>query len=230
MRAASTATPTRALRKGTLSATDLLLLDLDHTLFDPESIPRSVMEPVFARLWAENRRRDGVGEAVLEASIDRLMGTPISQVAQEHGWPEWLRRLCLEESATVTLPPTLPLYPDAEGVAGLRVRKVLVTTGVPAVQWQKVRALGIEPWLEAVHVDDVLAVPRRWKRGVFEEILAGGAAPPDRVVVVGDNLESEIAAGRALGLRTVHVARAGCGPACPATHCMPDLRALGTVL
>lgn len=206
--------------------TSLLLLDLDHTLFDPETIPLSVMEPAFGELRRANRRMGAVGDETLEASILELMGSPITLVARKYGWPDPLRDLCLELTASTVLPDVLPLYPDVDAIIRLPQRKILVTTGVPAVQLQKVGALGLRAWIDDVHIDDALAVPRRGKRAVFEAILQADGIDPAGVLVVGDRLESEIAAGTALGLRTAHIARNGCSPACPATHCLPDLRGL----
>ncbi len=209
---------------------ELLLLDLDHTLFDPETIPRSAMEPVFHAIREANRRMRAVDEKALERLMSELMGSPITLVAREHGWPEELRRAGLEASASVALPDRLPLYPDVGAIVRLPPTKLLVTSGVPAMQLRKIRALDIEAWIHAVHVDDALAVPRKGKRAVFASILDQERVPPESVVVVGDSLESEIAAGVALGLRTVHVARRGCSPHCPATHCMPDLWGLPDLL
>lgn len=206
--------------------TSVLLLDLDHTLFDPETIPLSVMEPAFGELRKANRRMGAVGDETLEASILELMGSPITLVARKYGWPDPLRDLCLELTASSVLPDVLPLYPDVDAIVRLPQRKILVTTGVPAVQLQKVGALGLRAWIDDVHIDDALAVPRRGKRAVFEDILQADRIDPAEVLVVGDRLESEIAAGTALALRTAHIARNGCSPACPATHCLPDLRGL----
>jgi putative hydrolase of the HAD superfamily len=210
--------------------TSALLLDLDHTLFDPESIPKSVMEPAFAQLRAAHARIGGVSREVLEASILELMGSPITLVARKHGWPDALRRAALEASGSAVLPDRLPLFPDVDELVRLPQRKILVTTGVPAVQLQKIAALGIGAWLDAVHVDDALAEPRRGKKAVFGAILKQEGLSAEEVVVVGDNLDSEIAAGAQLGMRTVHVARWGCAPGCPATHCMSDLRGLAAIL
>lgn len=211
-------------------STSALLLDLDHTLFDPESIPVSVMEPAFQRIREAHARIGGVSREVLEASIPELMGSPITLVARKHGWPDELRRAALEASASAVLPERLPLFPDVAGLVRLPQRKILVTTGVPSVQRQKIAALGLEAWLDAVHVDDARAVPRRGKKTLFAAILAEEGLDAAEVVVVGDNLESEIAAGAALGMRTVHVARWGCAPGCPATYCMSDLSGLAAVL
>jgi FMN phosphatase YigB (HAD superfamily) len=208
----------------------VLLLDLDHTLFDPACIPREVMEPFFAELRSAHARIGGVSREVLESSIPELMGSPITLVARKYGWPDELRRACIEASAGVVLPDHLPLFPDVADLIHLSQRKILVTTGVPSVQLQKIAALGLGAWLEAVHVDDALAAPRRGKQALFQAILDDERLSPGEVVVVGDSLPSEIAAGVALGMRTVHVARWGCTTGCPATHCMPDLRGVAAVL
>lgn len=81
---------------------------------------------------------------------------------------------------------------------------------------------GLEAWIEAVRVDDVSARPRRGKRAVMEEALAEAGLAPAEVLVVGDLVEGEIAAGLALGAGTLHVARSSC-PGCPADRCVPDL-------
>ncbi len=207
-----------------------LFLDLDHTLFDPASIPREVMEPFFAELRLAHARIGGVSRESLESSIPELMRSPITLVARRYGWPEELRRACLQASAGVVLPARLPLFPDVVDLIHLSQRKILVTTGVRSVQAQKIDALGLRAWLEAVYVDDALAVPRRGKKALFRAILDERCLAPEEVVVVGDSLESEVAAGAELGMRTVHVARWGCTPQCPATYCVPDLRGLAAVL
>ena len=207
-----------------------LLLDLDHTLFDPASIPREAMEPFFGELRSIHARIGGVSREVLESSIPELMGSPITWVARKYGWPEDLLRACLEASANVVLPEHLPLFPDVSDLIRLSQCKILVTTGVPSVQLQKIHALGAGAWLDGVYVDDALAVPRGGKMALFRTILDAQRLAPEEVVVVGDNLQSEIAAGAGLGMRTVHIARWGCTPECPATYCMPDLRGLVAVL
>jgi len=209
---------------------EALLLDLDHTLFDPAAIPVDVVEPVLVRLRETNRRIGGIDDEALEASIRDFTGTPISLLAERYRWPGPLLSACWEAAAAVTLPPMLEPYPDVEAVIALPQRKILVTTGLPGVQLQKVAALGFDAWLESVHVDDVLAVPRRGKRAVFASVLEETGLAPGSVVVVGDRVDAEIAAGRALGLATVHVAREGCDGRCGSTHCLPDLHGLGDLL
>jgi FMN phosphatase YigB (HAD superfamily) len=209
---------------------EALLLDLDHTLFDPATIPVEVMEPVFAAVRKANRGPGSIPDEAIEEALAELSREPVTAVAQKHGWPDPLREACMGAYARVVLPERLPVYADVASIVELPLRKILVTTGVPAVQRQKVASTGLTAWVDEVHIDDVTVVPRRGKRALFAAILEQGLLGPDAVVVVGDRLESEIAAGAALGLRTAHIARRGCSPDCPATHCLPDLLGLPGVL
>jgi FMN phosphatase YigB (HAD superfamily) len=205
-----------------------LVLDLDHTLFDPHSLPSSVFEEFARRLHRANEALGAVPPEELERSIAELLDTSIDVVARRHGWPEALERACRRAAGSVSFPDELTLYPDVAAVRALPHRKILVTAGLPGVQRGKVRALGLEAWIEAVRVDDVSARPRRGKRAVMEEALAEAGLAPAEVLVVGDLVEGEIAAGLALGAGTLHVARSGC-PGCPADHCVPDLSGIASL-
>ncbi len=207
-----------------------LFLDLDHTLFDPAALPPFALEPVADELRRVNEEASAISRGALEASIDKLVDEPADVVARRHQWPEVLYRACLAAADAVLLPDSIDPYPDVEEVVKLPHLKILVTTGIPGIQQRKVRALGFESWLHAMYVDDVAAQTRRGKKALFELALATESLSPDKTLVVGDRLDSEIAAGLALGLRTVHVARAGCSGHCIADDCMADLRGLREIV
>jgi putative hydrolase of the HAD superfamily len=62
------------------------------------------------------------------------------------------------------------------------------------------------------------------------KVRALGIGPLFEVVVVGDNAESELAAGKALGLRTVQLLRPAVHPSSIATAHVHDLRGLISML
>src|SRR6185295_13923471 len=64
-----------------------------------------------------------------------------------------------------------------------------------------------------VQVDAIDEPPRRSKQERFAAIAARRGWQPGQVLVVGDNAESEIAAGNALGMPTVQTLRPGVPPA-----------------
>ena len=64
-----------------------------------------------------------------------------------------------------------------------------------------------------IHVDAIDESPRRLKKERFADIARRHGWQPGEVLVVGDNAESEIAAGHELGMPTVQTLRPGVPPA-----------------
>ena len=60
-----------------------------------------------------------------------------------------------------------------------------------------------------MHIDAIDEAERWGKQALFARILNDARLPSDQVLVVGDNPESEIAAGNRLGLHTVQILRPG---------------------
>ena len=100
-------------------------------------------------------------------------------------------------------------YGDLHVLTTLPLRRFLVTSGFRHLQISKIGALGIENAFERVFVDGLDDPDRKGKLGIFRDILCSLGSEPSDVLVVGDNAESEIAAGKELGMPTVQVLRAG---------------------
>ena len=81
-------------------------------------------------------------------------------------------------------------------------RRFLVTTGYTKMQHSKIQQLGIENDFEAIFVIDP-DQSNLTKRDLFEKILADFKFSVDDVLVVGDDLNSEILHAKALGIETV---------------------------
>jgi FMN phosphatase YigB (HAD superfamily) len=103
-------------------------------------------------------------------------------------------------------PGGLTLFPHAADVlARVRgvARTVLLTTGHPETQRKKIAALGLSDAFDEVLLDDVFG--RSSKEERLRELLERtGLAPPD-VLVVGDRVDSEIAAASRIGMRALRV-------------------------
>ena len=81
----------------------------------------------------------------------------------------------------------------------------LVTSGHPATQQQKVAHLRLGPHFRSIHyVDNRAGVT---KSEVFAQLLAKATCPPAAFLIIGDRLDREIRAGKALGMATCHVHR-----------------------
>ncbi len=162
-------------------------------------------EPAFAAMRAENRGR--LTESELEAAFADMWRHPLDWVAERHGFSPEMRAAGWREFLQTEVTTPMRGYGDLEELGRLQVKKFLVTSGFRRLQESKIRALGLDRWMDKCHVDAIDESDRRFKRGWFEDIVARHGLRADEVAVVGDSPASELAAGRELGMRTVQILR-----------------------
>jgi FMN phosphatase YigB (HAD superfamily) len=87
------------------------------------------------------------------------------------------------------------------------VKNFIVSFGEPAIQRQKVRALGLErePLVEKIYYADRSNVLT--KEAAFQKIQKQLGLRPEQVLIVGDRPAREIRAGNELGMHTVRIHR-----------------------
>jgi putative hydrolase of the HAD superfamily len=83
----------------------------------------------------------------------------------------------------------------------------ILTNGVPAVQRAKVAALRLAPLVNAIVYADEHVEGGKPAPAPFLEVLARLGVEPSQVVLVGDNLATDIAGGHSAGMRTVWLRR-----------------------
>jgi putative hydrolase of the HAD superfamily len=111
----------------------------------------------------------------------------------------------------------------------LPANRFLVTSGFRRLQESKIRALQLLPQFTAVYIDAIDEHDRLGKLGHFEGILLKQRLTAAEVLVIGDNADSEIAAGARLGMPTVQTLRPGVPFTANATfhvHSLPELKEL----
>jgi FMN phosphatase YigB (HAD superfamily) len=205
------------------------VFDLDHTLFDPHTVPRAL----FHRLEA-NVRQVAAGllpERALDAALADAWRLPFDRVVTLHGLPEVVSTAWRD--AACALEVTEPLTPFADVIAGLQqlsLRRFLLTTGFRRLQESKVRELGLAPFFEAVHIDALDPPGPLGKRACLEQLLQEHALSASDVMVVGDRADDELAAGAALGMVVVQVLRPGVVPDPAVPWHIPDLAGLPALL
>jgi putative hydrolase of the HAD superfamily len=89
----------------------------------------------------------------------------------------------------------------------LEVKIFIVSFGEPAIQQEKVKALGLdrEPSVEKIFFADRGNILT--KEGAFRQIHKKTRLPASQILVVGDRPSSEIMAGKKLGMHTVRLKR-----------------------
>ena len=98
------------------------------------------------------------------------------------------------------------------------------------MQESKIRALCIAPLFTTIYIDAIDQPGYRRKQKIFEEILHDYRPQPSQVLIVGDNHDSEIAAGARLGIRTVQTLRPGVPRSTDATYHIQTLHELKPLL
>jgi len=207
-----------------------LICDLDNTLYSARSVPRPIVQPALDAVRAANRAGSIIPEGRLEEMLEACWERSFDEVARAYALPEPLCRAWSEAAGQLQITEPLQAYPDLSALWALPLRLFLVTTGYRRFQESKIAALDLLGRFEAIYIDPLGEPTRTGKEKVFWQLLREHQLGPAEVVVLGDSAESEIAAGRQLGLWTIQIIRDRTLPASSAHWRIQSLLELPKVL
>jgi len=188
-----------------------LLFDLDDTLLDTSRL----LVPAAHREAAEAMVRAGLPTSLEQAYQARLSlavlhpRVDVNRLTARHFHCEL--EPVIEAGRTAFYHRKIGPLRLEPSVAALltflrsRYRLFLVTVGSLETQSAKVRALGLEPWFEAIEYVDHQGEERKEDR--FRALLDRYRLEAGRCMVIGDRPDAEIAAGNRLGMYTVRLLR-----------------------
>ncbi len=205
-----------------------IIFDLDNCLAAADEVGERLLEPVFAAIRAANRGLLSPGE--LEAAFGDCWFHSLDFVAAKHGFSKGMLAAGWRALGEVEVREPMYGYGDLEVLPHLGGLRFLVTSGFRRLQESKVRALGIAPQFDAIVIDAIEERERRGKERIFTNLMASFRLDRSEVLVVGDNAESELAAARRLGLRSVQILRPGVVPAPGVSARVGDLAELRALL
>lgn len=185
----------------------MLIFDLDDTIYDTKSIDPKVVRPAISII--EDYYRSHFNERDLEKLILDLWSIPVDEVFKKYATPKAVIKAFYTEINSIDFRFDIKPFNDYPVMRNFNCNKVLVTTGISKLQWAKVKALGIQSDFHEIYIDDPQQDNRLFKYGIFKQILADSNLQADEIWVVGDNPDSELKAGKALGMRTVQRMRPG---------------------
>lgn len=177
----------------------LLILDLDDTIFETKSMDMSLFDP--ARRVVEEFTLKQYGAEETQQIVNEIKESPFDTVADKYNIPEHIQSRFYLSIQSIAYNLNIKVYDDYRVLRQLTCVKYLVTTGITNLQKAKIDALRIAPDFQEIFIDDPFDKNRKFKKGIFQQIITG--IDPKQVWVIGDNPNSELKAGKELGLNTV---------------------------
>jgi len=184
-----------------------VIFDLDNCLAAADEAGEALFAPAFDAIRAANRGH--LAEDELSAAFADMWRHALDHVARQHHFTKEMLQAGWDAFRTIEVKRPLRGYGDLAELERLPLARFLVTTGFRRLQESKIAALGIAPLFAEIQVDAIDEPPRRSKQERFADIASRHGWKPSQVLVVGDNADSEIAAGAALGMPTVQTLRPG---------------------
>jgi putative hydrolase of the HAD superfamily len=174
-----------------------IILDLDNTIYPVSSIGDRLFKSLFSLILAS-----GEYEGDFEQIRFEIMRRPFQYIADEFSFSAKLKADCFKLLSDLTYDEKMLPFEGYEALLTISCRRFLVTTGYTKMQHSKIKQLGIENDFEAIFVIDPDQSTLN-KRDLFEKILTDYNFNVEDVLVVGDDLNSEIFHAKALGIETV---------------------------
>ena len=174
-----------------------IIFDLDNTIYPVASIGEEVFEELF-KIIKQNGNYEGDFEDVKHA----IQRQPFQVVAKDFKFSDELLERGNRHLQDLQYDKPIKPFEGFEDARNIKLKKFLVTTGFEKLQWSKIRQLNLEEDFEKCFVVDP-SKSDQTKKEVFAEILKDYHFQPHEVLVLGDDLESEIQAGKDLGIDSV---------------------------
>jgi len=174
-----------------------IIFDLDNTIYPVSSIGDKLFKSLF-QLIVENGEYAGNFD---EIKVE-IMRRPFQFVADDFSFSENLKSECLKLFLDLTYDEPMEPFDDYKYVRKLSGLKFLVTTGFTKLQNSKILQLNIEKdFLEIYIIDPIQS--KLTKKDIFLKLLIDYHLKVPEVLVIGDDLNSEIKAANDMGIDTI---------------------------
>lgn len=184
-----------------------VIFDLDNCLSAADEVGKGLFEPAFEAIRRANH--GALTDRAIEEALLDCWRHSLDFVAARHGFSEVMLAAGWEAFSGLEVTTPMSGYSDLGTLGEIDALRFLVTSGFRRLQESKIRTLGIKRLFTEVIIDAIDDSDRKGKQRIFSDILESFHLLPEQVLVVGDNADSEIAAGNRLGIRTVQILRPG---------------------
>jgi FMN phosphatase YigB (HAD superfamily) len=205
-----------------------MIFDLDSCLAAANEVGDQLFAPAFQAI--RKASQGAVSEETLSAAFADCWRFPFDFIADKHGFSPAMRSAGFAAFSQVEVRQPMHGYGDLAALAEIPAKRFLVTSGFRRLQESKIKALGITHLFTEIHIDAIDESRPTGKLQAFEAIMQTHRLTPQEVLVVGDNPDSEIAAGNKLGITSIQILRPGVPPSPAATHQIRTLAELSRFL
>lgn len=192
------------------------IFDLDNCLSAADAPGPDFLQPLFDAIAAANRGTHTAES--LQQAFAECWYQPLDIVAREFSFTPEMRAAAWRVGEVLEVTAPMHGYADLGVLATISAARFLVTSGFTRLQNSKIDALGIRKLFTAVYVDALDAAVVPGKEAIFRAILREHRLQPGDALVIGDNPDSELAAGARVGIRTVQILRPGVVRSAAADH------------
>jgi putative hydrolase of the HAD superfamily len=174
-----------------------IILDLDNTIYPVSAIGEKLFSVLFSMIL-----ESGEFTGDFEKLKAEIMRRPFQFVADEFQFSEKLKTAGIQHLSVRTYDDEMHPYENYNLIRTLPCVRFLVTTGFSKMQSSKIDRLGIRNDFEEIFViDPVQSIFT--KKDIFLQILSKYNYLTSDVLVVGDDVNSEIQAAEELGIDAV---------------------------
>lgn len=181
----------------------VLIFDLDNTIYPVSSIALKLFKKLFNVIEKSGEYKGDIETIKLE-----IQRTPFQKVARSFLFSEQLMKACMDVHRNLTYEDPMYYFEDYELARKLPQTKFLVTSGFRKLQQSKIDKLGIRHDFKEIFIID-LQQSNQTKKDIFELILGKYKLTKKEILIIGDDITSEIQAGKELGIDTVIYDRLG---------------------
>lgn len=184
--------------------TNTIILDLDDTIFQTKSMDAKIFELFFKHLVLN--LKPNFNQQDIERITSDLWQRPFDVVIKKYNIPLSTVTESIDLLENLDLHLKISTFHDYTFIKNLKTQKLLVTTGITALQIAKIKALKIENDFDKIVINDTLKESKT-KQDIFNDLKLELNLNPETTFVIGDNPESEIEAGNALNFITIQILR-----------------------
>lgn len=175
-----------------------IIFDLDNTIYGVPTIGNEL----FAQLFQLIQQSGEYNDHELEVIKRDIMRKPFQVVAATYNFSKMLTRQGLDLLSGLYFKGPIQYFDDYELTRNIILDKYLVTTGFLQLQQSKIDGMNIQQDFKEIHIIDP-STSINTKKDVFADIIERNNYSVSDVLVIGDDLHSEIKAAQELGIDAV---------------------------